>query len=90
MEDPGFQVYELITGPMNAGIFPTTSFDPTLGPERLFLYAPPWAAAVASWAEAKHWFNFGAITIARDGALSARIVNTEGTAVDALRLGPSS
>ena len=33
--DLRFGVHELITGPMNAGIFPTQDFDVTLNPERL-------------------------------------------------------
>ena len=88
-DDPAFQVYELVTGPMNAGIFPTTSFDATLHPERLFLYAPPSADAVTSWAEAKRWFNFGALAIARNGSLTAQVVNTAGDAVTTLRLQPA-
>jgi alkaline phosphatase D len=89
-EDPAFQVFELVTGPMNAGIFPTTSFDTTLNPERLFLYAPLSADAVTSWDEAKRWFNFGALAIAADGTLTAQIVNTAGDAVETLQLRPAS
>jgi alkaline phosphatase D len=88
-DDPAFHVYELVTGPMNSGIFPTTSFDTTLNPERLFLYAPPSANAVTSWEQAKRWFNFGALAIARNGTLTARIVNTAGDAVETLRLKPT-
>jgi alkaline phosphatase D len=78
-EDPDFHVNELVTGPMNAGIFPTTAFDTTLNPERLVLFAPPSIGAVRSWAEAKHWFNFGELDFARGGALTMRIVNTAGS-----------
>jgi alkaline phosphatase D len=77
-DDPTFAVHELVTGPMNAGIFPTTDFDTTLNPERLGLFAPPSSGAVTTWTEAKHWFNFGELDIARGGALSMRIVNTAG------------
>lgn len=77
-DDPSFAVYELVTGPMNSGIFPTTDFDPTLNPERLALFAPPSAAAVASWEQAKGWFNFGELDVSSDGALTMRIVNTAG------------
>jgi alkaline phosphatase D len=39
--DPGFVVHELVTGPMNAGIFPTRDYDTTLNPERLAFFGPP-------------------------------------------------
>jgi alkaline phosphatase D len=76
--DPSFAVHELVTGPMNAGIFPTTDFDPTLNPERLAFFGPASAGAVTSWSQAKHWFNFGELELARDGSLTIRIVNTAG------------
>jgi alkaline phosphatase D len=89
VDDPAFQFYELVTGPMNAGIFPTTSFDTTLNPERLFLYAPESANAVTSWEQAKRWFNFGALAITAGGGLTAQVVNTSGDVVHAFRLRPS-
>jgi hypothetical protein len=58
-DDPGFAVHELVTGPMNAGIFPTTDFDSTLNPERLTFFGPASASAVTSWSQAKPWFSFG-------------------------------
>jgi alkaline phosphatase D len=76
--DPTFVVNELVTGPMNAGIFPNPAFDTTLNPERLAFYAPPSAAAVTSWEQAKQWFNFGELDFGRDGSLTMRIVNTAG------------
>src|SRR4051794_3786656 len=76
--DPGFRVNELVTGPMNAGIFPNPAFDATLNPERLALYAPPSSAAVTSWEQAKQWFNFGELDFDREGSLTMRIVNTAG------------
>jgi alkaline phosphatase D len=76
--DPDFHVHELVTGPMNAGIFPTSAYDTTLNPERLVLFAPPSVGSVTSWDEAKHWFNFGELDFARDGALTMRVVNTAG------------
>jgi alkaline phosphatase D len=88
-ESPAFVIHELVTGPMNAGIFPNPNFDTTLRPERLFLYAPASADAVTSWEEAKRWFNFGALAVARDGTLTARIVNTAGEAVATLSLTPA-
>ncbi len=76
--DPGFAVHELVTGPMNAGIFPTTDFDTTLNPERLAFFGPPSAGAATTWSQAKHWFNFGELELAADGSLTMRIVNTAG------------
>jgi alkaline phosphatase D len=75
-DDPAFAVYELVTGPMNSGIFPTPDFDTTLNPERLAFFAPP--SPVTTWAEAKHWFNFGELEVGRRGALTMRVVNTAG------------
>jgi alkaline phosphatase D len=76
--DGGFTVHELVTGPMNAGIFPTTDFDTTLNPQRLAFFGPPSPGAVTTWTEGKHWFNFGELDLARSGALTIRIVNTAG------------
>jgi alkaline phosphatase D len=88
-DDPRFAVHELVTGPMNAGIFPTTDFDTTLNPERLAFFGPPSAAAVTSWAQAKHWFNFGELQIAGNGSLTMRIVNTAGETEFERTLAPS-
>jgi alkaline phosphatase D len=76
--DPGFAVHELVTGPMNAGIFPTMDFDTTLNPQRLAFFGPPSPGAVTTWTEAKRWFNFGELELASAGALTMRIVNTAG------------
>ena len=89
-DDPGFAVHELVTGPMNAGIFPTRNFDTTLDPERLAFFGPPSPSAVSSWSEAKHWFNFGELELARDGSLSIRIVNTAGQIVFERTLTPNA
>ena len=78
-DDSSFHVNELVTGPMNAGIFPNPAFDTTLNPERLVLFAPPSIGSVTSWELAKHWFNFGELDFARGGALTMRVVNTAGT-----------
>ena len=57
--NPEFAVYELATGPLNAGIFPVRDFDPTLNPEVLTFFGPPTSEAVTSWQEAKRWLDFG-------------------------------
>jgi alkaline phosphatase D len=77
-DDPGFHVNELVTGPMNAGIFPSPVYDTTLNPARLALFAPLSIGSVTSWEEAKHWFNFGELDFARGGSITLRIVNTAG------------
>jgi alkaline phosphatase D len=88
-EDPSFVVHELVTGPMNAGIFPTMDFDPTLNPERLAFFGPPSAGAVTSWEQAKQWFNFGELDVSNHGTLTLRIVNTQGQTPFELTLSPS-
>ena len=76
--DSDFVVHELVTGPMNAGIFPTADFDTTLHPDRLAFFGPPSPGAVTSWTQAKHWFNFGELELDTSGSLTMRIVNTAG------------
>jgi alkaline phosphatase D len=86
--NPGFVVYELVTGPLNAGIFPNRDFDPTLNPEVLTFFGPPTAEAVTTWDEAKRWFNFGTLEFDRDGELTAEIVNTAGQTQFSMTLTP--
>ncbi|MBA3434294.1 MAG: alkaline phosphatase D family protein [Actinobacteria bacterium] len=88
-EKPAFSVYELATGPLNAGIFPNRDYDQTLNPERLFFFGPETATAVRSWEDAKQWFNFGTLEIAVDGQLTAGIVDTAGRKRFSLELPPS-
>ena len=85
---PGFAVYELVTGPLNSGIFPIRDFDATLGPDVLRFFGPPTPEAVTTWTEAKHWFNFGTLELDRDGELTAEIVNTGGQTQFSLTLRP--
>jgi alkaline phosphatase D len=88
-DDLGFVVHELATGPMNAGIFPNRAFDATLRPEVLSFFGPATAEAVTTWDEAKRWFNFGTLEIARHGTLTLGIVNTHGERPFSLTLSPS-
>src|SRR5215203_175565 len=74
--NPAFAVYELVSGPLNAGIFPNTDVDPTLNPQVLF--GPDPAVQPTTWEQAKDGFNFGRLEVARDGVLTAAIVNTAG------------
>ena len=85
---PGFVVHELVTGPLNSGIFPVRDVDPTLQPEVLAFYGPASATDVTTWDEAKRWFNFGTLEVAQDGALTAGIVDTAGERVFTLELSP--
>jgi alkaline phosphatase D len=88
-DDPSFVVHELVTGPLNAGIFPNRDFDATLNPERLFFHGPATPEAVTSWEEAKRWFNFGLLEVAADGVLRASIADTAGRRLYSMRLDPS-
>jgi alkaline phosphatase D len=77
-EDSSFRVHEVVVGPLNAGIFPTTDLDPTLNPERLFFFGPERPEDVVTWEQAKHWFNFGTLEVDADGTLTIAVVNTSG------------
>jgi len=87
-ETPSFTVHEIATGPLNSGIFPNRAFDETVGPESLFFFGPDTPEAVVSWPEAKRWFNFGTLEVARDGTLRAGIVDTAGRTQFSLELVP--
>jgi alkaline phosphatase D len=86
--NPAFVVYELATGPLNAGIFPLREVDPTLNPEVLTFYGPATPEAVTSWQEAKRWLNFGTLELDRDGRLTAEVVNTAGEMQFSLTITP--
>jgi protease II len=51
--------------------------------------APAAAGDVTTWADAKRWFNFGTLEVARDGTLVASIVDTAGNTRFSLELEPS-
>lgn len=87
-DDPDWTSVELISGPLNAGIFPNLGVDPTFHPERLFLHAPASVDAVPSFDAALGWFNFGVIDVAADGTLSASIINGHGEVVYQLHMAP--
>ena len=86
--DPGFLSHEIITGPLNAGVFPRDDLDPTFRPERLFYYAPPQAHDIASFDEAQDWFNFGLLEVFNNGRLSIGVFNGRGQAVYRTTLTP--
>jgi len=76
---PEFFLHEIVTGPMNAGLFPTDAVDPTFHPERLFFYAP--AEPVTSWANARRFMNFGTISVNEAGDMTVAVVNGDGETV---------
>ncbi len=84
---PDFQLHEIVTGPLNAGLFGHERFDDTLGTERLFYFGPQDFRTVQSWEEARRWFNFGVLDVDAEGSLTARIVDVDGRAVFELPLG---
>jgi alkaline phosphatase D len=87
-EHPEFTVHEIATGPLNSGIFPNRTFDPTLNPEVLFFHGPASPADVTTFAGAKHWFNFGTLEVGARGDLTAQVVNTAGEPQFSLTLDP--
>lgn len=87
-EDPSFQVYEVVTGPMNAGLFPNRNFDTTLSPESLFFYGPPSSDAVTSYEQARRWMNFGTARIDGEGNLTLAVIDVDGNPVYTTELMP--
>ena len=85
-QDPDFVVHELVTGPMNAGIFPTANVDATLNPQVLFGPAPP--VFPTDYSQAKAAFNFGTLEIGADGDLTTQVINTAGQSLFSLTLSP--
>jgi alkaline phosphatase D len=87
--DPQFVLHELISGPLNAGVFSQEAYDKTLGTERLFKYGPPTAESIKNFEEARNWFNFGVVDIDKLGKLTARLINSHGRSVYELLLEPA-
>lgn len=87
-DDAQFVLHEVVSGPLNAGVFPQEAYDRTLGTERLFKYGPATAASIVSFDEALGWFNFGVIEIDDGGAMAARLVDARGRTVYQLPLAP--
>jgi alkaline phosphatase D len=85
-DDPSFRVHEVVTGPLNAGLFPNRAYDDSLGTESLFFYGPD--AAVTSWAQAKPWMNFGVARVDAQGRLTLSVNKIDGEPVYTLTLDP--
>jgi len=87
-DDPEFVFDELISGPLNAGIFPLDAYDKSLGTERLFKYAPATADSIADFDEAMSWFNFGTIEVNESGELTSKLINGRGKVVYEAKTSP--
>lgn len=85
-DDPSFTVHELVTGPLNAGLFPNRAYDETLNPERLFFYGPD--APIATWEAAEPWMNFGLAEVDATGRLTLSVRDVAGESLYALALPP--
>jgi len=77
-EHPDFNVYEFVSGPLNAGLFPNKAFDTSLGAERLFFYGAP---KKLNYSQALAYFTYGAIEVADNGDMTVRIINALGDVV---------
>lgn len=87
---PGLDVIELISGPMQAGLFPNRDVDPRLNPETLFFHGPESRDSVTTWAEALTWFNAGILRIDQKRVLSVQWVDANGTVIKDLAFSPSA
>ncbi|MEM9068329.1 MAG: alkaline phosphatase D family protein [Myxococcota bacterium] len=74
--DDDFVVHELVTGPLNAGLFPKQEFDQTLNPERLFFHGP--TDDLRSWQDARWWMNFGVVHVDAEGRLTYQVRDIDG------------
>ena len=86
--DSDFKVYEFVSGPLNAGLFPNRDFDDTLGTESLFFYGPESADAVTTYEEAKPFMNYGKAHVDKAGNLTLSINAIDGEPVFDLTLNP--
>jgi len=85
---PKFQLYEIDTGPLNAGVLPKTEVDVTLHPQQLFHF-PDNADPAQGFEQAKSWFNFGEVRVDAAGDLAVDIINSGGKRLYTLSLRPS-
>jgi alkaline phosphatase D len=87
-DDPNWEMYEFISGPLNAQSFPKQTLDTSFNPERMFFFGPAYVGEPKTWAQAKQWFNYGLIDIDRTGILTVSIKNVAGEVVRQARLTP--
>jgi alkaline phosphatase D len=82
---PEFQVHEVVTGPLNAGVFPNAAFDTTLNTVSLFRHP---LTAPANYEGAKRSFNFGLARIDEHGWLTTSVNDLTGAPLYELTLSP--
>lgn len=87
-DDPLFQVYEFVSGPVNAGVFPNRAFDDTLNPEQLFFFGANSSNDVTTWEQAKSWFNYGAMRIDEHGRMTGSINAIDGKVLYEISVDP--
>lgn len=85
-ETPGFGLHEVVTGPLQAGVFGNDRFDETLRGERLFAHRPDDFRQVATWEEARRYFSFGLLDVDASGRLAIRILDADGRSLYELAL----
>ena len=85
LERARFRVIEAVSGPLSAILGSPREVDAALRPEVRFVHAVKPGAALASFDEALGWFNFGALELAEDGALTVRILDAAGETLYAER-----
>ena len=85
-DDPEFKVYEFVSGPLNAGLFPNRAYDTTLNTESLFFFGP--SGDVTRYEDAKPWMNFGLARVDEHGKLSVSLRNVQGASVYEVTLDP--
>jgi alkaline phosphatase D len=86
--DPSFEVWELVTGPMGAGIFPNRELDETFRPERLFFHGPEVADTTLTFDEALTWMSWGRVAIVETGALHYEVRGLHDQVLSAMDLSP--
>lgn len=75
---PDFEVYEFVSGPLNAGVFPNEAFDTSFNPERLFFHGAPEGL---DFDGAREYLTFGAVEVSGAGDMTVKIINANGTVV---------
>ena len=83
---PEFTPYEIVVGPMQAGLFGAQELAPTLRPTRLFYWSPE--ENVRTLETALHWFNFGLLEAEPTGQLRLEIVDGFGNRLFAHDIAP--
>ncbi len=75
---PDFAVYEFVSGPLNAGVFPNEDFDSSLNPSRLFFHGAP---VGLDYDGALEYLTFGTVEVSEQGDMTVKIINASGNVV---------